>query len=82
LAASLLACCAHWTAAPAGSGCKRLDQPVELADGIARQNERWAAAFLRTEECSSNGWEIAATPIGQREQQMDLALDVMPPVNG
>jgi hypothetical protein len=56
---------------------------VELADGIARQNERWAAAFFRsTEECSSNGWEIAATPIGQREQQMDLALDVMPPVDG
>jgi hypothetical protein len=56
---------------------------VELPDGIARQNERWAAAFFRsTEECSSNGWEIAATPIGQREQQMDLPPDVMPPVDG
>jgi hypothetical protein len=68
--------------APAGSGTKRLHQLAQLADTIAGQDERWAIAFLSIKECGSNGWEIAAAPVRQRKQQMDLALDVMPPMDG
>jgi hypothetical protein len=55
-----------------------------LAGAVSGQDQRWAIAFLflRTEERGSSGWEIAATPVRQRKQQMDLALDVMPPMHG
>jgi hypothetical protein len=55
---------------------------AELADTIAGQDERWAIAVLRIKECGSSSWEIAAAAVRQREQQMDLALDVVPSMDG
>jgi len=53
-----------------------------LAGAVPGQEQCWALALLRTKECGSSGWEITAAPIRQRQKQMDLALDVVPAVDG
>ena len=61
---------------------KPVDQLAELANAVSRQEERRAIAFLRIKERGSGGREIAAAPVRQREQQMDLALNVVPAMHG
>ena len=64
--------------APASSGLKRIGQLAELADSIAGQHERCAIISFHIKERRSSGWEIPPASIGQREQYMDLAMDVVP----
>jgi hypothetical protein len=59
-----------------------VDQLPELANAVSRQHERRAIAFLRIKECGSGGREIASAPVRQREQQMDLALNMVPAMHG
>lgn len=61
---------------------KPIDQLAELANAVSRQDERRAITFWRIKECGSGGWEIATAPVWQREQQLDLALNVVPAMDG
>jgi hypothetical protein len=82
LAASLLANFRICVATPAATSLHGLDQLAKLADAISGYHEPWAIIVLRTEECGSRRWEIRTASVWKGDQQVDLALDVMPAVDG
>jgi hypothetical protein len=61
---------------------KPVNQQPELANAVSRQDKRRVIALLRIKECGASGREIAAAPVRQREQQMDLSLNVVPAMHG
>ncbi len=67
---------------PAATRLKRLYQLAELAHAFSGQDERWWVTFLCLKQCRSASRQVAATPVGERNQQVDLALDTVPAVDG
>jgi shikimate 5-dehydrogenase len=66
---------------PAAPRLKRLYQLAEPAQAICGQDQRWVT-FRRLEQCRSARRQVATTPIGERNHQVDLALKAVPGVDG
>ena len=82
LVASLLAALLVGAATPAAARLQGLDQLAELTDAVAGHDDRWPVRLLRVKQRGTSGWKVTAASVGQRKQQVDLAVDAVPAVDG